>query len=85
MIWASKPDSQRSMKALYLLLFVCVTSFAQLSAFSYEKPEDYPLMGDWTGQWVNATRGHEKLHPGVAAKLLPVQNGKYRVVILPEL
>lgn len=73
------------MKTLSLLFLVTVFSFTQVAAFAYEKPEDYPLMGDWTGQWIDAKRGYEKMNPGLAAQLLPVKGGNYRVVILPEL
>ncbi len=51
----------------------------------YENPADYPLMADWQGQWIDPKKGHEKAHPQMAAQLLPVRGGKYRVVILPEL
>ena len=51
----------------------------------YENSEDYPLMGDWLGTWIDPKKGHEKAHPQMAAQLLPVRDGKYRVVILPEL
>ena len=60
-----------------------LTSVVQ--AFEYENPADYPLMGDWQGKWIDPQKGHEKAHPHMAAKLLPVAGGKYRVVILPEL
>jgi hypothetical protein len=51
----------------------------------YENSLDYPLMGDWQGTWIDPKKGHEKAHPQMAAQLLPVRDGKYRVVILPEL
>jgi hypothetical protein len=53
--------------------------------FEYEKPADYPLMGDWQGKWIEPKKGHEQAHSSIAAQLLPVRGGKYRVVILPEL
>jgi hypothetical protein len=67
-------------------LLLLLASGSALLAFSYEDPADYPLMGDWQGEWVNAKKGHEKAHPAIAAQLLPVNGGThYRVVILPEL
>jgi len=62
-----------------------VLSSLGAQAFAYENPADYPLMGDWQGKWIHPKKGHEKAHPQMAAQLLPVRGGKYRVVILPEL
>ncbi len=67
-------------------LLLLLTSGSALLAFSYEDPADYPLMGDWRGEWVQPKKGHEKVHPAIAAQLLPVNGGThYRVVILPKL
>jgi hypothetical protein len=67
-------------------LLLLLTSGSALPAISYEDPADYPLMGDWRGEWVQPKKGHEKAQPAVAAQLLPVNGGThYRVVILPEL
>lgn len=68
----------------FLMMIFLFTSFGA-RAGEYENPSDYPLMGDWEGKWINPKRGHEKAHPQLAAQLLPVAGGKYRVVILPEL
>ncbi len=68
---------------LCYILFLIV--LIQATAFDYEDPADYPLMGDWQGTWIEAARGHEKAHPQMAAQLLPVRGDRYRVVILPEL
>ncbi|MGC6506512.1 MAG: 3-keto-disaccharide hydrolase [Coraliomargaritaceae bacterium] len=51
----------------------------------YADPADYPLMGDWAGEWIGATQGHERVRPQIYAQLLPVKNDHYRVVLLPEL
>lgn len=67
-------------------LLVLLASGSPLLAFSYEDPVDYPLMGDWRGEWLNPKKGHERAHPAIAAQLLPIKGGThYRVVILPEL
>lgn len=59
---------------------------ANAAVAQYENPADYPLMGDWTGKWIDPKDGHEAAHPEIAAQLVPVQGGShYRVVILPEL
>jgi len=70
-----------------IIILAIVTSFIslKLSAFTYENPADYQLMGDWTGKWIDAKKGHEAVHTNLAAKLIPITGGKYRVVILPEL
>ncbi|MGZ0655665.1 3-keto-disaccharide hydrolase [Coraliomargarita sp. W4R72] len=72
-------------KLLASLLFL-LTVNSSLFAFDYEDPADYPLMGDWRGEWLNAAKGYEKFNTAIAAQLLPVKGGShYRVVILPEL
>lgn len=71
------------MKQYLISIIVLVCRSAQ--ALEFEKSADYPLMGDWTGKWINPKRGHEQKHPEMAAQLLPIAGGKYRVVILPEL
>lgn len=53
--------------------------------FDYEEADDYPLMGDWAGQWYGATKGHERVRPQIYAQLMPAWNGHYRVLLLPEL
>ncbi|MGB0744718.1 MAG: hypothetical protein ACPGSB_09345, partial [Opitutales bacterium] len=68
------------MKNMFLVWSLSLFTAVALSAFEYEDPADFPLMGDWKGQWDNPKRGHEKDHPGIAAQLLPVAGGKYRVV-----
>ena len=67
-----------------LLALMMVVNFTA-QAFEFEDTKDYPLMGDWQGKWINPQKGHEKGNPHLAAQLLPVKGGKYRVVILPEL
>ena len=74
---------RNSLKLFSCLLITLLC--AKLSAFEYEVPQDFPLMGDWQGQWIKAKKGHEKSVPQMAAKLLPVKDGHYRVVILPQL
>lgn len=73
------------MKGWHVVFMVAALSAFAVPAFEYEDPADYPLMGDWQGQWINPKKGHEKVHPHMAAQLLPTAGGKYRVVILPEL
>ena len=73
------------MRTMKILLAVLALSAFAVQAFEYENPADYPLMGDWLGKWIHPKKGHEKAHPHMAAQLLPVPGGKYRVVILPEL
>ena len=51
----------------------------------FENSEEFLLMGDWTGQWINPQRGHEEHDPSLAAQLLPMGNNTYKVVLLPEL
>ena len=51
----------------------------------FQAPEDFALMGDWQGQWIDPKSGHERRHPHMAAQLLYVDQGKCRVRFLPAL
>ena len=51
----------------------------------FEDPADFPLMGDWIGEWIDPQKGHEENNPELAAQLLPMGNGEYKVVIIAEL
>lgn len=51
----------------------------------FENPEDYPLIGDWKGEWINPQKGHEAHHPGISAQVNLINGNKYMVHILPEL
>ncbi len=51
----------------------------------FQAPEDFALMGDWEGQWIDPKSGHERRHPHMAAQLLYVDQGKCRVRFLPAL
>lgn len=73
------------MRLLCYLFLLSVAILGRLTAFTFENTADYPLMGDWQGRWVDAKRGHEKMYPKLSAKLLPVGEMRYRVIILPEL
>lgn len=51
----------------------------------YEDPSDFPLMGDWQGRWINPTRGAEQGDPRLAAQILPMEEGTYRVAFRTQL
>lgn len=71
---------------LLAALLVFLMGSSVLRAAGFEDPADYPLMGDWRGEWIQPKKGHEKVHPAIAAQLLPIRGGPhYRVVILPQL
>jgi hypothetical protein len=67
------------------LALALVQPLAGNEAAEFESPCAFPLMGDWSGQWINPKGGHEEHHPDLAAQVLPVGDGLYRVAILPEL
>ncbi len=70
---------------LLALTFIITGNIAYCEHPPFEKPEDFPLMGDWTGQWINPQRGHEEHDPSLAAQLLPMGNDTYKVVLVSEL
>lgn len=55
------------------------------SGSHFEEAEDFPLMGDWQGAWIDAKRGVEAHDPGIAAQLIPEEEGVYQLQILPRL
>ena len=69
-----------------LLLFVSVQLFSQNTEPShFENANDYPLIGNWTGEWINPQKGHEVAHPDIAAQINIIDGKRYMVHILPEL
>lgn len=72
------------LRRVFVLWALCMIG-APVHAFEYENPADYPLMGDWSGEWIGATKGHERVRPQIYAQLIPTWGGHYRVVLLPEL
>lgn len=70
----------------FALLFIIGQVYAQIPEMcGFEKVDDYPLIGDWTGQWINPQKGHEKNHPNIAAQINVIDGNHYMVHILPEL
>ncbi|WP_347840186.1 DUF1080 domain-containing protein [uncultured Draconibacterium sp.] len=68
------------------ILFIIVQLTAQITeSHDFEQPNDYPLIGDWTGKWINPKRGHEAHHPGITAQVNLINGKRYMVHILPEL
>ncbi|ADE53119.1 3-keto-disaccharide hydrolase [Coraliomargarita akajimensis] len=67
------------------ILFSTLLTCLSVHGFDYENPEDYPLMGDWAGEWIGATKGHERVRPQIYAQLLPTWGNHYRVLLVPEL
>jgi hypothetical protein len=61
---------------LTLLSFVPGTSGANGPQQHFTPPEDFTLLGDWDGQWQNPQRGHEVLHPELAAQLIYLNQGQ---------
>lgn len=51
----------------------------------FEDPADFPLMGDWTGRMTNPKGWPDKSHPELSAQILPVQAGRYKVVLVNDL
>ncbi len=75
--------------AAMLALTACVPSSGnRLTAAEpapFEDPADFPLMGDWTGRWLNPKGWPDSRYPQLAAQVLPVHDGKYRVVFVTDL
>ena len=68
------------------ILFLSVQAYAQIAEHrGFEQPDDYPLIGDWAGEWINPQTGHEVRHPNIAAQINVVDGNRYMVHILPEL
>lgn len=51
----------------------------------FENPDDFPLMGDWTGHWIDPKSWPDKKYPQLAAQVLPMEPGVYRVVFVTDL
>ena len=51
----------------------------------FEDAADFPLMGDWTGRWIKPMGWPQESYPQVAAHVLPMEPGVYRVVIFNDL
>ena len=72
---------------LVLLIFsISANLFSQnMEPSDFENPADYPLIGNWVGEWINPQKGHEVSHPDIAAQINVVNGKLYMVRILPEL
>lgn len=79
------PGAALLQMAVVFCLLVGPDSFAQEVHPEFENPEDFPLMGNWIGEWINPQKGHEENHPELAAQLLPMGNGEYKVVFVAEI
>ncbi|MEX0322695.1 MAG: DUF1080 domain-containing protein [Puniceicoccaceae bacterium] len=84
------------LKPLLLIALVVAMGFIPLhvdakyggepqEAATYEDPSNFPLMGDWQGRWINPTRGAEQGDPRLAAQILPMEEGTYRVAFRTQL
>jgi len=80
------------MKRSFFSVFIVILIFAlsKLSAqitetCDFEQLDDYPLIGDWTGKWINPQIGYEVLNPNIAAQINVIDGNSYKVHILPEL
>ncbi|MBK1877183.1 3-keto-disaccharide hydrolase [Pelagicoccus mobilis] len=71
--------------ALYPASLAAKYGGSPVEAAQYENPADFRLMGDWEGRWLNATRGAEQGDPRLAAQVLPMTDGIYRVAFFAEL
>jgi hypothetical protein len=60
--------------------------FSQIKFQNYfENEEEYPLMGNWKGKWINPARGHEVKHPELAAQIICIDKGKYKIKFISRL
>ena len=51
----------------------------------FENPDNYPLLGNWVGKWINPKKGHEVSHPTIAAQINVINGNRFMVNVLPEL
>jgi hypothetical protein len=76
----------RKLVLLLLIISISAKLFSQnIEPSDFENPDDYPLIGNWVGEWINPQRGHEKTHPDLAAQVNVIDGNRYRIHILPEL
>ena len=68
-----------------ITILVLTLPIAAQNQNEFEKPGDYPLIGDWTGEWIDPQKGHEVHHPGIAAQINIIDGNRYMIHILPEL
>jgi hypothetical protein len=70
--------------ALFLINYSPLS--AQVSSISeFENESDYPLIGNWTGRWIDPQIGYEKQNPKVSAQVNLIKGNTYSVCILPKL
>jgi hypothetical protein len=78
-----------AMKQFIVVLLVVLASTKLFSqdkeSVDFDNPANYPLIGNWVGEWINPQKGHEALHPNIAAQVNVVSGNLYIVNILPEL
>lgn len=73
------------MKKLQYILLTILLLGLSLAKASFEDEFQYPLMGDYTGQFVGAKIGYERSVPKVCAQVMPITKDEYEVVLLPTL
>jgi hypothetical protein len=63
-----------AMKQFIVVLLVVLASTKLFSqdkeSVDFDNPANYPLIGNWVGEWINPQKGHEALHPNIAAQIL---------------
>ena len=75
-------------KLILVLLFLSLSAklFSQHREPSiFENPEDYLLIGNWVGEWINPLKGHEVVNRDIAAQINIVNGKLYKIRVLPEL
>jgi hypothetical protein len=76
----------RKLVLVLLILSISAQLFSQnIEPSEFENPADYPLIGNWTGEWINPQKGHEVAHPDIAAQVNIIDGNRYMIHILPEL
>jgi hypothetical protein len=76
----------RKFTLVLLILSVSVQLFSQnIEPSDFENADDYPLIGNWVGEWSNPQKGHEVAHPDIAAQINIIDGKRYMIHILPEL
>jgi hypothetical protein len=70
---------------LFALLFIGEQVVSQNKEYYFENPSDYPLIGNWTGKWINPQKGHEQAIPDLTAQIDVGKNNVYIIRFLPQL
>jgi len=70
---------------LFTLLFIGEQVVSQNQECYFENPSEYPLIGNWTGKWINPQKGHEQAVPDLVAQIDVIKNETYIIRFLPQL